>query len=292
MMRFVTSFSQQGVNIAGVLLVVVVCAVWSWQGSLFAPPQDVEIDIPRGTAEQIAQGADISVIPELITLREGDSIVLINRDIEGHRVGGLYASANSTVTARFSEAGSYSYLCSVHPSGQTVFEVTEAPSVMPMAWSLLAMIGVLGVINGFYLGGFSVLEAAGMIVIGGAVMLGAVAVLAGMVISLTNSNPPVDESALGNNPIPPSAASIANGKATYLQFCSTCHGESTLGDGPLAVGLDPPPANLVVHVPLHPDNVLYQFVQKGIPGSSMPPLEAAISDDETWDLVNYLRTIE
>ncbi len=292
MKKFATTPTQNQVNLFGIALIVLVSAVWSWQAEFFAPSQDVVIDIPRGTAEQIASGAETSVIPSLINLEEGDSIVLINNDVEGHRVGGLYVGKDSTVTAKFSAVGSFSYLCSVHPSGQTIFEVEERASIMPMAWSLLAMIGLLGSANGLYLGSFSTWESGAMVVMGIGATLGAILVLSGSTSVLAGGSSTVEPDISEKNPIPPSAASIADGKATYLQFCSTCHGESTLGDGPLAPGLDPPPADLVVHVPLHADNVLYQYVQNGIPGTSMPPLGSAISEDETWDLVNYLRTLE
>ncbi len=281
-----TNFTQLHTNIVGLLLIVLISAVWSWQMSLFVPSEDVVIDIPRGTAEQIARGEESSVIPELINLREGDSLVLVNDDVEGHRVGGLYVNQASTVRAKFSDAGSFSYFCSVHPSGQTVFEVTERSGAIVLGWALFAMIGLLGSVNGLYLGGFSSVETS--VIVG----IGIVSMLAGAGLSANSGGVFGGGSSIGNNPINPTSESIARGSATYQQFCSTCHGESTRGDGPLATGLDPPPADLVVHVPLHPDNVLYQFVQEGIPGSSMPPLGAAITDKETWHLVNFLRTLE
>jgi mono/diheme cytochrome c family protein/plastocyanin len=285
-MKFLpTTFTQLHANIVGLLLIVLVSAVWSWQTSLFAPSEDVVIDIPRGTAAQIANGEDSSVIPELIDLREGDSLVLVNDDVEGHRVGGLYVKEASTVRAKFNDAGSFSYFCSVHPSGQTVFEVTERSGVIVLGWALLAMIGLLGAVNGFYLGGSSSFESAAMVAIG------IVAMLAGTGMSAIAGGLLGDSGSIGNNPIRPTTVSVGKGSILYQRFCSTCHGVSGLGDGLLAEGLDPPPADLIVHVPLHPDNVLYQFVQEGIPGSSMPPLGAAMSEEETWHLVNYLRTL-
>jgi mono/diheme cytochrome c family protein/plastocyanin len=286
MKRFTTTITQLHANVIGLVLIILVSAVWSWQTSLFSPAEDVVIDIPRGTAAQIASGEDNSVIPELIDLREGDSLVLINRDDEGHRVGGLYVTEGATVRAKFSDAGSFSYFCSVHPSGQTLFEVEERSGVIVLGWALFAMVGLLGSVNGFYLGGIRSFESSAMIAIG------VVAALAGTGMSANSSSVLGGGDSIGNNPISPTAESVARGEGTYLQFCSTCHGVSTTGDGPLAAGLNPPPADLIVHVPLHPDNVLYQFVQEGIPGSSMPPLGAAISDKETWHLVNYLRTLE
>jgi len=286
------NLGQLQLNVLGVLAIVVVSTIWSLQTSAFAASPDVHIDIPLGTAVNIEAGIDAGVIPEQIDLQQGASIVLVNEDDVGHRVGGLYASANSTVTARFNEAGSFSYFCSAHPSGQTVFEVAERQSLIPLGWLVFSMLGLLGVMNGFFLGGITAWESMGVIAISALVSLVSFASLAGVVDVLGSGDEFGEGGVLGSNPVSPTADSVDQGKSIYSQFCSTCHGVSTRGDGPLAIGLDPPPADLTVHVPLHPDNVLYQFVQEGIPGSSMPPLGGAISPEETWHLVNYLRTLE
>ena len=65
-----------------------------------------------------------------------------------------------------------------------------------------------------------------------------------------------------------------------------------LGDGPASAGLNPPVADLVVHVPLHPDRALFDFIHDGIQGAAMPALGETLSDDEIWHLVNYIRTLE
>jgi len=64
------------------------------------------------------------------------------------------------------------------------------------------------------------------------------------------------------------------------------------GDGPQAAGLDPPPADLVTHVPLHPDGVLFSYIQNGIPGTAMPSLGDKLTNEEIWHIVNYIRTFE
>ena len=50
------------------------------------------------------------------------------------------------------------------------------------------------------------------------------------------------------------------------------HGLAGHGDGPSAAGLKPPPANLVVHVPLHGDGHLFGFIHDGVEGTAMVPL--------------------
>lgn len=92
------------------------------------------------------------------------------------------------------------------------------------------------------------------------------------------------------NPIPPNTASITQGQALYQQICQVCHGPQGLGDGPNAASLSVPPANLRVHIALHPDNELYRIITQG--SGAMPPVGTNLTPDQRWHLVNFLRTIE
>ena len=94
------------------------------------------------------------------------------------------------------------------------------------------------------------------------------------------------------NPIPPTQESVAAGYDLYITNCQTCHGERGYGDGPAAVGMDPPPADLTVHVPLHPDRALFEFIRDGVPGTSMAAQGDRLTDDEMWHLVNYIQTLK
>ena len=94
------------------------------------------------------------------------------------------------------------------------------------------------------------------------------------------------------NPIPPTQESVAAGVLLYQENCQLCHGVKGMGDGPAGAGLEPPPADLTVHVPLHPDRALFEFIQDGIPGTAMVPLGDKLSDDEIWHLINYIQTLK
>ncbi len=94
------------------------------------------------------------------------------------------------------------------------------------------------------------------------------------------------------NPIPPTQESVAVGMLLYQENCQLCHGAGGLGDGPAGAGLKPPPADLTVHVPLHPDRALFEFIQEGIPGTAMAPLGDKLSEDEIWHIINYIQTLK
>ena len=98
--------------------------------------------------------------------------------------------------------------------------------------------------------------------------------------------------AAGRNPVPPSSESVRTGLALYQTHCLLCHGGTGLGDGPSAATMNPPPADLVVHVPLHPDRALFEFVRDGIAGTAMPALGDTLSDEEIWHIINYIQTLE
>jgi mono/diheme cytochrome c family protein len=124
-------------------------------------------------------------------------------------------------------------------------------------------------------------------------VFGGVAVLAGVVMwfGLPHAHvgpPPVTGVV---NPIAPTEASIAAGKTVYQTNCVTCHGVSGAGDGPDAAGLDPPPADLITHVPLHSDGDLFSFIANGFPRTAMPAWKGTLTDEQMWNVVNYLRTL-
>ena len=94
------------------------------------------------------------------------------------------------------------------------------------------------------------------------------------------------------NPFPPTAASVAAGQQLYARRCAPCHGPTGRGNGPLAAELHPPPADLVVHVPLHADHDLFQIIHDGIAGTAMAPFSGQITEQEIWHTINYLKTLE
>lgn len=94
------------------------------------------------------------------------------------------------------------------------------------------------------------------------------------------------------NPFPPNPESLAIGSKVYTETCASCHGAQGLGDGPAAAGLDPAPANLIVHVPLHPDRTLFEFIHDGIAGTAMVGLADTYTDEDIWHVINYIKTLE
>lgn len=99
----------------------------------------------------------------------------------------------------------------------------------------------------------------------------------------------VDPGRTLENPVPRTPESIVRGEALFSANCIQCHGDTGGGDGPLAASLPAPPANFRVHVPYHSDGVLFTWVSNGIRGTGMPAFRTTLSEEQRWDLANFLR---
>ena len=90
------------------------------------------------------------------------------------------------------------------------------------------------------------------------------------------------------NPIEPTQESLARGQQVFTQNCMVCHGVNGRGDGPAAQAMRPPPADLTQHVQAHTEGELWWFISNGVTGTQMPAWKNALSDNERWDVVNYI----
>ena len=84
---------------------------------------------------------------------------------------------------------------------------------------------------------------------------------------------------------------LSAGREIYEAECVSCHGPAGRGDGPLAATLDPPPLDLVIHVPLHPDDALFGFVFNGVEGTGMPAFGERYGELDTWHIINFIQTL-
>ena len=94
------------------------------------------------------------------------------------------------------------------------------------------------------------------------------------------------------NPIPASDESNTRGEKLYVKYCSKCHGMTGNGAGPSAHGFSTNPRQLWTwhRADKSADPYLFWFITNG--RTDMPPWAVILSENERWDLVNYIKTIE
>ena len=95
------------------------------QVSSAAEATEFEFDftIPSGTADRIAAGDDVEIVPAELVVKVGDAIRIVNHDTHDHIVGVFFVAAGETLTQRFNSVGVLSGECSVHSSGSFTLRV-------------------------------------------------------------------------------------------------------------------------------------------------------------------------
>ena len=89
------------------------------------------------------------------------------------------------------------------------------------------------------------------------------------------------------NPVPASEASIANGKKIFMIYCAACHGADGNANTPVTQrGMPAPP--IAALAPVLSEAHLYNKARYG--GPIMPAFGFQTTQQERWDLVNYIKS--
>jgi mono/diheme cytochrome c family protein len=93
------------------------------------------------------------------------------------------------------------------------------------------------------------------------------------------------------NAVAKSDASNKAGMALYTRNCASCHGKAGLGDGVKARALKTHPGDFAgAAFQNQTDGELFYKTKMG--RDEMPKYEGKLSDDDIWNLVNYMRTFK
>ena len=175
----------------------------------------------------------------------------------------------------------------VTPNGASSLASSGLPLTVQFYEGLLiVVVGLLSIARGVWLRRRS-LRRAGAIVLCGVCLGGIGGFLSVRDVQQAQAQSAASTQALAH---PPTAQSVANGAVVFRASCAICHGVDARGDGPMAQTLSPPPSNLIVHVPLHPDGDLEGWIANGFPGSAMPAFQDKLTDQQRWDVLNYLKS--
>jgi len=92
------------------------------------------------------------------------------------------------------------------------------------------------------------------------------------------------------NPLLSNSQVISEGQQVYLQSCAICHGTDGHGQTTLGQGMYPPVMDLTSpHVQHWNDAQMFWIIQNGVRMTGMASWKSAISSEDTWKLVIFIR---
>lgn len=92
------------------------------------------------------------------------------------------------------------------------------------------------------------------------------------------------------NPLAGNTDILKYAKVIYTTYCSPCHGSKGKGDGVAAAGLATKPADHSSdYVQKQSDGALFWMISQG--RNPMPSYKTTLTDNQRWELVNYIRTL-
>ena len=93
-------------------------------------PETIEIVIPAGTAEKIANGEPPPVFPDEMVFVIGDTLTVKNEDRLDHELGPLYIPAGSSASLQMDDANKYTLGCTFTPAKYLNFDVRQRTTIV------------------------------------------------------------------------------------------------------------------------------------------------------------------
>jgi len=140
----------------GMLLAALTSEVaYRWLRRENREPQRVQLIIPPGTAQKVAQGAAAPGIPNDMTFVLGDTLVVVNQDEVDHRLGPLWIPAGASASLNLSREQDEVLECSFRPDnylGLKVFQPvtlgTRLTGILFAGFPLSALFAVYSILIG------------------------------------------------------------------------------------------------------------------------------------------------
>jgi len=99
------------------VLLAVAVALLAYVLSTATDTQQVVVDVAPGTADRLAAGDVVELLPRTLEVSVGDSLEVRNRDDVIHEVGPYTVAPGQTLRQTFTSPGTIEGLCTLHDSG-------------------------------------------------------------------------------------------------------------------------------------------------------------------------------
>ena len=101
-----------------------------------------------------------------------------------------------------------------------------------------------------------------------------------------------DDARAVENPVPFDDDALAAGEKHYAARCASCHGDTGKGDGKATRFIKPAPADIstIEARDRMTDGEMFYKITEG--RKPMPGMARTLSDEERWQVVHYLRTLQ
>jgi copper transport protein len=177
------------------------------------------------------------------------------------------------------------------PAPRLVEDTWNFPEMTLASWGfvLLALVMmIIGLAGLRYLTGLEPIAS-------GVLLAMCVLIAAGFVVSAARQTIPVSAGQELENPMTPDDVSIREGAELYAVNCMVCHGAEGKGvdESVDAAHSHGDAADLTrSRVEDQTDGDLFYWTSQGVPGTEMPAFDEALTDEEIWKLVTYVRELQ
>lgn len=113
-------------------------------------PGTIELTIPLGTSERLANGDANSAIPANMIFVAGDTLVVKNEDKVDHKLGPLFIPSGTSASLQLDNANNYAYECSFQPSRVFGLDVKEPVTFSTRVYGILIAGVPLGLMFAIY----------------------------------------------------------------------------------------------------------------------------------------------
>lgn len=118
-------------------------------------PERIELIIPAGTAESVANGQVPPTIPEDMTFVVGDTLVVVNQDNVDHQLGPLWVPSGTSASLNLDTEQNFAFECSFQPTKYFGIEVrqpvtlgTRITGILFAGFPMGALFAVYGILLG------------------------------------------------------------------------------------------------------------------------------------------------